>query len=66
MAIVDQIQWSDLDRLVEVQQRNRETHSPAISLYRWWARRPHAVAGAILDAAHTEFGQSSSSRPTCC
>jgi adenine-specific DNA methylase len=59
MAIVDKITWSDLDRLAEVQQRNRETHSPVISLFRWWARRPHAVAGAILDAASAEFGKSS-------
>lgn len=59
MAIVDQISWSELDSVVEVQQRNRETHSPVISFFRWWARRAHAVAGAILDAASAEFGQSS-------
>ena len=59
MAIVDQIEWSDVDHVVEVQQRNRETHSPAVSLFRWWARRPHAVAGAILDAASAEFGKNS-------
>jgi adenine-specific DNA methylase len=59
MAIVDRINWQILDSLVEVQQRNRETHTPMISLYRWWARRPHAVAGAILDAARAEFGTTS-------
>src|SRR5690242_17654925 len=59
MAIVNRIPWADLDRLVEAQQRNRETYSPAISLFRWWARRPHAVAGAILDAAKAEFGADS-------
>jgi putative DNA methylase len=59
MAIVDNIEWVQLDCLVETQQRNRERYSPAISLFRWWARRPHAVAGAILDAAKTEFGVAS-------
>src|ERR1700683_4870011 len=56
MAIIDHINWHELDRVVATQQRNRETHSPVVSLYRWWARRPHAVAGAILDAAICEFG----------
>src|SRR3954452_694024 len=59
MAIVNQIEWAALDRLVEVQQRNRETHVPVISLFRWWARRSHAGAGAILDAARAEFGSGS-------
>src|ERR1700720_238161 len=59
MPMVNRIAWRRLDRLVEVQQRNRETHSPVISLFRWWARRPHAVAGAILDAACEEFGRES-------
>jgi len=59
MAILDKIEWTELDHLVETQQRNRETYSPAISLFRWWARRPHAVAGAILDATKTEFGLAS-------
>jgi hypothetical protein len=56
MAIVDRIDWERLDRLVENHQRNREVHTPVISLFRWWARRPHAVIGAILDAAMEELG----------
>jgi adenine-specific DNA methylase len=59
MAIIDKINWPILESLVKVQQRNRETHSPVISLYRWWARRPHAVVGAILDGASGEFGKES-------
>jgi hypothetical protein len=43
MAIVDHVNWRELDRLVEVYQRNREVHTPVISSFRWWARRPHAV-----------------------
>jgi putative DNA methylase len=56
MAILDRVDWDSLDILVGIQQRNRERHAPAVSLFRWWARRPHAVAGAILDAARAEFG----------
>jgi putative DNA methylase len=29
--------------------RNRETVVPAVSVYRWWARRTDAVTGALLD-----------------
>jgi len=56
MALVDHINWARLDRQVVQQQRNRSAHVPAISFYRWWARRPHCFAGAILDAASLEFG----------
>lgn len=55
MAIIDHVRWGALDRLVVAQQRNRSAHSPVISLFRWWARRPHCFAGALLDAARQEF-----------
>jgi 16S rRNA G966 N2-methylase RsmD len=56
MAIVDHVNWNRLGRLVVQQQRNRSAYVPAISLFRWWARRPHCFAGALLDAAKKEFG----------
>src|ERR1700733_2576712 len=59
MAVIEQIDWGVLDRQVETEQRNRETFSPVVSLFRWWARRPHAVAGSILDAAIELFGNTS-------
>lgn len=59
MSIVDHVNWSQLDKVVEKQQRNREAYSPVISLFRWWARRPHAVAGALLDAAKKQFASDS-------
>lgn len=55
MALIDHVNWNGLDRLVNRQQRNRSAYAPAISLYRWWARRPHCFAGAVLDAAKREF-----------
>lgn len=55
MALLHRVNWKGLDRLVIRQQRNRSAHAPAISLYRWWARRPHSFAGAVLDAAQKEF-----------
>ena len=36
------------------EQRNREVYSPPISLYRWWARRPHALIGSLIDAARED------------
>jgi len=56
MSIIERVNWSELDQLVLRQQRNRAAHAPVISLYRWWARRPHSFAGALLDAAATKFG----------
>src|SRR5690348_10945980 len=55
MPLIDRVNWTGLDRQVIRQQRNRSAHAPAISLYRWWARRPHSFAGALLDAAKMEF-----------
>jgi putative DNA methylase len=45
------VDWATVDAEVNHQQRNRELHTPPISLFRWWARRPHALIGALLDAA---------------
>src|ERR1700730_16713632 len=55
MPLINHVDWRALDRLVVNQQRNRCAHTPVISLYRWWARRPHCFAGAVLDAAKKEF-----------
>jgi putative DNA methylase len=48
--LLEEIDWSALDKRVSREQRNREVYSPAVSLFRWWARRPHALIGEILDA----------------
>jgi putative DNA methylase len=55
MPLIDHVNWDRLDSKVIREQRNRSAHSPVISLYRWWARRPHSFAGAVLDAAEKEF-----------
>jgi putative DNA methylase len=49
--LLERVRWTDVDELVRVQQRSRENYSPGISVFRWWARRPHALIGALLDAA---------------
>ena len=49
--LLERISWDALDSRVAHEQRNREVHSPAISLFRWWARRPHALIGEILEVA---------------
>jgi 16S rRNA G966 N2-methylase RsmD len=58
MALIDHVNWNELDALVTRQQRNRSAHAPVISLFRWWARRSHSFAGALLDAAGVEFRRS--------
>lgn len=59
MALIDHVNWASLDQLVLNQQRNRSAYAPVISLFRWWARRPHCFAGAVLDAAKLEFDSTS-------
>jgi len=49
--LVERVDWDALGQTVRTQQRNREIHTPLVSLYRWWARRSHALIGALLDAA---------------
>jgi 16S rRNA G966 N2-methylase RsmD len=52
--LISDVAWSEVEARVRAQQRNREIHTPTISLFRWWARRPHALIGAILQAASAE------------
>jgi putative DNA methylase len=54
--LIPKIPWSSLDRRVGRELINRERYAPTVSLYRWWARRPHAVIGAILDQALEAVG----------
>lgn len=55
--ILARIDWPRVSRRARREQRSRERHTPTISVYRWWARRPHSVVGAILDAARAQFGR---------
>ncbi len=49
--LVSRVAWEGVNERVRREQRNREIYVPPISLFRWWARRPHALIGALLDAA---------------
>lgn len=49
--IIERIDWISQDAQSKYEQSNREIHAPVISVYRWWARRPHGVIGALLDAS---------------
>ena len=49
-AVLSGINWSALQHQIGAETKNREVHQPLVSLYRWWARRPHSLIGAILDA----------------
>lgn len=51
-SLLQRVNWSEVNRATRRQVRNREVHCPPISLFRWWARRPHALAGALLEAGH--------------
>jgi adenine-specific DNA methylase len=50
------LDWTAIGKSVSRQQRNRETHSPTISAYRWWARRSHALIGSLVEAAAKVYG----------
>lgn len=51
MAILGGINWRDVHSRIVSETKNREVHQPLVSLYRWWARRPHYLIGSIIDAA---------------
>lgn len=55
--ILKQIDWPRVNRKTRRQLKNRETYCPPISLFRWWARRPHALIGALLEASELSRGQ---------
>lgn len=55
-SLLARINWRAVGVRTAKELRNREIHAPVISTYRWWARRPHSVMGALLDAAVEQFG----------
>lgn len=50
------VNWRRVGHTAAREQVNREQHAPVVSAYRWWARRPHSVMGAVLDAAVARYG----------
>ncbi|GIW26654.1 MAG: DNA methylase [Meiothermus sp.] len=54
MSIIAAIDWPTLNATVDKEIRRREHHNPAISVFRWWARRPHSVIRALLEAAQSQ------------
>ena len=55
-SLISSLGWSELEHEIRAQQRNREVHTPPISTFRWWARRSHALIGAVLDEAKNDAG----------
>ena len=55
-GLLSRVNWRQLGRVAQRELRNREVHAPVVSAYRWWARRPHSVMGALLDAAVDRYG----------
>jgi len=47
------LDWNRLNKQIREEIRSREVVLPVVSAYRWWARRPGRLFGAILDAAGT-------------
>ena len=56
MSLLAQIDWELLDAKTRSEQRRREQFAPWIGVFRWWARRPSSVVGALLDAGRVLFG----------
>ena len=55
-SLLDRVRWKEVSAAVGEQSTNREKYFPIISTFRWWARRQHAVIGALLEAAEEELG----------
>lgn len=56
-SLISHVDWRMVGRRAAREVRNREIYAPVVSVYRWWARRPHSVMGAILDAAVARYGK---------
>jgi putative DNA methylase len=56
-SLLSRIDWDSVSRIAAHELHNREIHAPAVSAFRWWARRPHSVMAALLDAAVARFGE---------
>ncbi len=54
--LLSRVDWRRVSTAAQRELHNREIHAPVVSAFRWWARRPHSVMGAILDAAVDTFG----------
>ena len=50
-SILVNIDWKKLSRATRKEVKNRELQNPLVSLYRWWARRPHTLVSELLNAA---------------
>jgi putative DNA methylase len=55
-SLLSRVNWKRLAGVTRRELLSREIHAPVVSTYRWWARRPHTVMGAILDAAVSKYG----------
>lgn len=56
-SILSRVDWRSVSVATQRELHNREIHAPVVSSYRWWARRPHSVMAAILEAAIDRFGK---------
>src|SRR5688572_17531796 len=54
-SILAKVDWPKVSRQSRTESRNRECYQPLVSMYRWWARRPHALMGAIIQAASEQL-----------
>jgi len=56
-VLLKRINWAVVNRATRRQVRNREYHCPPVSLFGWWARRPHPLVGALPDASGLSTGE---------
>jgi putative DNA methylase len=56
MSLIARIDWAAVDAKTSSEQAKRECHAPWVGVFRWWARRPSSVVGALLDAGRCHFG----------
>lgn len=49
--LLSEVDWNAVRQGVRTETKSREDYQPLISLFRWWARRPHTLIGALLDAS---------------
>ncbi len=56
-SILSRVDTEVVSEQARRESRNRETHLPPLSVFRWWARRTAAVNDAVLSAATAALGK---------
>lgn len=51
VPLMAHLDWDSVEHAIQAELKGRARNRPPSALFRWWARRPYELVGALLDAA---------------